>query len=362
MIIKNLAPLSLIGCLAGLSLSAQAEMASLTDTEMSSVQGQGLGLVLEDFVFAHGDDPSLEHTFKITGIKSSLGEDVEVTVSKLYIARGAVDGDFAQDSNFGSVLNPVNLGRLSNPYTIDVVDGNTVGITDKAVLQIAAPTLVDPTVGFDCLDIGAVAGTGTCSSRPATSSFQGERFDLGLMLEAKVGDKDPNNLNIHAKSAVIDGSYLRLWADEDMDGGAATQLVAQFRLNLYTPELSINSCDALGQSCGDTVQLKNFELELALGNSLQPMYLDVNGSGNFVFEIKNIRETLSGTIASNGQRSGSDAATWDAFENYYNDPNGEFKSNLRIGELNVAGENFGSAKIEGLQIQYLRIESHDLGN
>ena len=61
----------------------------------------------------------------------------------------------------------------------------------KAVLQIAAPTKVDAAVGYDCLGVSATAGSGTCSSRPATDAWQGERFDAGLMLNVKVGSKVP---------------------------------------------------------------------------------------------------------------------------------------------------------------------------
>ncbi len=341
--------------------SANAQLSSLTDDELSNVGGQGIGMVFEDFVFSHGHDPAKGNLFKITGIKSTQGEDVEINVSKLYIARGAVNGDFSQDSNYGQNLNPVNLGRLTNPYEINVLDGNTIGITDKAVLQIAAPTKVDASVGYDCLSPAAAAGSGTCSSRPATSAYKGERFDAGMMLNVKVGNKNAHDLNIHAKSAVIDGSYLRLWADEDMDGGSGTQLVAEYRLNFYTPELSINSCDASGQNCGSTIYMKNFELELALGNALQPMYLDVNGSGNFVFRVKSIAKALPvNTISADGLSSSDGNKTWNALNEYYTDPNGVYKSNLRIGELSVGSQSFGSSRIEGMLIQYLNIESHDI--
>lgn len=355
-------------CAASLCQFAQAELSPMGEEEMASIQGQGIGLVFDDFVFSHGDDASKGHVFKINGIKSTQGEDVEITVSQLYISRGSVGAtktgdntyDFGTDSNYGANLSAVNLGRLNNPYTIDLIDGNTVGITDKAVLQMAAPTMVDASVGYDCLNPAASAGSGTCSSRPGTSSWQGERFDTGLKLGVKVGAKDSHNLNINAKSAVVDGSYLRLWADEDMDDPNKTQLVAEYRLNFYTPELTVSSCDSSGQGCGSTIYMRNFELELALGNSLQPMYLDVNGGGNFVFEVKSIRDAISpASIASDGKSSSDGNATYNAYLDYYTNP--DYRSNLRIGELSVSGQNFGSAKIEGMQIQYLRIESHDLG-
>lgn len=369
---KRISALVLKCSLLGLSFSASAELASLSDDELSSVDGAGIGLVFEDFVFDHGDDQSSGQTFKINGIKSTQGEDVEITVSQLYIARSG--------SNYGENLNPVNLGRLNNPFEIDLIDGNTLtnsnantAVANKAIMQFAAPTKVDASVGYDCLSTSAVAGSGTCSSRPADDSagFSGERPDFGLKLQVAVGSKDSHNLNLHAKSAVFDGSYLRLWGDDDRK-----QMVGEYRLNFYTPELSINTCDPTGQNCGSTIYMRNFELELALGNRFQPMYMSVTETqdgdiapGNFVYEIKAISHQYMSQLPANGKCDASNPCSstaqqaYDFFKNYYE--NDEFRSNLRIGaleigDINASGKNFGSAKIEGMLIQYLKISSHDL--
>ncbi len=346
------------GC--AIASGVSADLSSMTDEELSTVNGQGIGLVLEDFMFSHGHDDSNGSVFKITGVKNKAGEDVEIKVSQLYVARGAIDGDFAQDSNYGQHLNPVNLGRLTHPFEIDVLDGNDIGIDNKAVLQLAAPRKVAETLGYDCINASAGVGSGACSSRPATSAWQGERFDTGLMMNVQVGTKAAHDLNVHAKSAVIDGSYLRLWADEDMEHSDKNQLVAEYRLNFYTPELAVNTCDASGQNCSSTIYMRSFALELALGNTLQPMYLDVNDSGHFVFQVKNIRKALPGSIGSDGLMDSSDANTWNAFNEYYTDPENIYKSNLNIGEVSVESQSFGSSRIEGMSIQYLNIESHDL--
>lgn len=387
--------------------SANAELASLSDGELSDVDGAGIGLVFEDFVFDARTDTASGQSFKITGIKDSTGtKDVAITVSQLYIANSG--------SNYGENLSGVNLGRLVNPYEIELVDGDDIGIQDKAVLQFAAPkkyaatttvnldrdldgaldTEVDSSgatvlknyeanaEGYDCVLAGASMGTGTCASRPtgidaaSSEAILGERPDVGLKLQVQVGASTPDNLSIHAKSAVFDGSYLRLWGDDNKK-----QLVGEFRLNFYTPELSINSCDASGQNCGNTIYMKNFELELALGNRFQPMTIGVteslNGTiqpGNFVFEIPSIAEyaTSQGYMSSlptDGKREScvddSCRTAWDFFNDYYSNP--EFKSNLRIGalhigDINAGGQNFGSARIEGMTIQYLKISSHDLAN
>jgi len=353
--------------------AAKAELASLSDNELSSVDGAGIGMVFEDFVFNAVTDASNGQSFKISGIKSTKGEDVDITVSQLYIANAG--------SNYGETLNPVNLGRLVNPYEIELLDGNDIGLDDKAILQFAAPKKVAAGTGYDCVNASAAVNSGACSSRPAGTDASsgeviiGERPDIGLKLQVQVGTNAPDSLSINAKSAVFDGSYLRLWGDDNKN-----QLVGEYRLNFYTPELSISSCDASGQSCGNTIYMKNFELELVLGNQFQPMSIGVTEAqdgtiqpGNFVFEIASIKDYADqkgymANLPSNGLRSGCNGDTscegaWDFFNGYYTNP--DFKSNLRIGAMHIgdisgSGQNFGSAKIEGMTIQYLKMSSHDL--
>ncbi len=325
---------------------AVAELQSLSETELSEVDGTGIGLVLEDFKFAHGTDVENGRIFKIGGLKSTDGRDVEVVVNKLYIA--------GSGSNYGETLGPVNLGRLLNPFSIDVVDGNTVGVPDKAVLEVAAPRMLDPSMGFDCMSATATAGSGTCASRPASADYaNGERPDVGLQMNVAVGDDRSANINIHAKSAVIDGSYLRIWGDNER-----RQMVGQFRLNFYSPELSINACEQDGSTCGSRILMQNFALELALGNRLQPLFFDVDGSGNFVVEVAAIRQPQPGEIGADGLRDSSNSESWDFYQDYYTNP--EFRSNLSIGNLSVGDRNFGSARVEGMLIQHLKIQTRDL--
>ncbi|MEQ9544394.1 MAG: hypothetical protein RIK85_00100 [Marinobacter sp.] len=327
-----------------------AELERMNDAELSEVDGAGLGVVLEAFKFSHGTDvPDASgeqaRIFKIGGITSTDGQEVDITVNHLYIS--------GSGSNYGENLSPVNLGRLINPYRIDVVDGNTIGVKDKAVLEFAAPALVDSTQGFNCISASAVVGSGPCSSRPATGDYIGERPDIGLQMNVAVGDDRSANINIHAVTAVIDGSYLRLWGDNDR-----RQMVGQFKLNFYSPELSIHACDPSGETCGSRVLLKDFALELAIGNELQPVFFDVDGAGNFVVEVAAIRQPATGHIGADGLRESSNATTWDFYEDYYTNP--DYRSNLRIGNFSVSDRDFGSMRVEGMLIQHLDIRTRDL--
>ncbi|WP_323754783.1 hypothetical protein [Marinobacter sp.] len=334
----------------GWPVVVDAELKSLDDTELSEVDGAGIGLVFDDFIFSHGTDgPDVNgdqaRVFRLTGIKSSDGQDIDITVNHLYIAGAG--------SHYGEQLTPVNLGRLTNPWRIDVVDGDNIGVPDMAILELAAPALTSATEGFDCLSTTAVVGSGQCSSRPATENWKGERADIGLQMNVAVGTDRSPNLNIHARSAVVDGSYIRLWGDDER-----RQMAGQFRLNLYSPEVSINACSQDGSACSSRITMSDFVMELAIGNSLQPVFFDVDGMGNFLLEVDPIAMPKAGTIGESGLRADSDPATWDFYNDYYSNP--EYRSNVSIGNLSVTNKDFGSARIEGMIVQHLKIQTKDL--
>lgn len=329
-----------------LAQSVQAQLTALSDKEMSKVAGKGVGLVFENFLFEHGTNSGTGQIFKIGGIKSSTGQNVSITVNKLFIARAG--------SNYGANLQPVNLGRLINPYTINVLNGDNINIPGKAVLQIAAPTMVTSAAGYNCLDPAAAVGSGTCSSRPASGTYaNGERPDIGMQMSINVGGTQAHDININAKSAVIDGSYIRLWGDDTNH-----RLVAQIKLNFFTPELTISSCDMSGTNCGSTIYMNNFSMELALGNELQPASLDVDPTGNFVFQVQDIPKPATGTIGADGLLADSDPTTWNYYNDYYTNP--KYRSSLTIGDFKVGSRDFGSAAIQGMLIQHLKITTHNL--
>lgn len=339
-------------CVSALFFSgwASAELTSLSDKDLSEVDGAGVGLVMEDFVFSHEHDPSNDKVFRITGLTSQTGEAVTLNVEQMYIARSG--------SNYGSTLEGVNLGRLTNPYEIDLINGDTIGLPGESVLQMAAPTKVDSTVGYDCLDVAAVAGSGECSSRPSSVAWEnGERPDLGVQLQVNVGAEPSRNLNYHAKSAVFDGSYIRLWGDE-----SEYKMAAEFRLNFYTPELEISTCTVANEACGSSVKMQGFEMELALGNTFQPLYVGADPvSGGLTLEIAAITHEYINNIdlgsgLSDGTANGD--AAYAFFQDYYTNP--EYRSDIAVSSMEISGTDLGAAKVEGLLIQYMDVKLRDL--
>lgn len=333
-----------------LTFNTNAELTSLSDNDLSEVDGAGIGLVMDDFAFSHGHAPSENKVFRITGIKNTTGEDVVINVNQLYIARSG--------SNYGSTIEGVNLGRLNNPYEIDLINGDDIGLQGKAVLEFAAPRKVEASLGYDCLDPSASQGSGTCSSRPSSSSWvNGERPDMGLELELNIGSQAPKNLNFNVQSAVFDGSYLRLWGDSNEN-----KMAAEFRLNFYTPQLEISTCSQVNQGCSSAIKMQDFQLELALGNTFQPLYIGVdNISGGLTLEIAKITHDYINNISqtsglSDGSTQGNEAYAF--FEDFYTNP--AYRSNLAIGNLDIGGTSLGSSKVEGVLIQYMDIKFRDL--
>lgn len=350
LITSRIVKLTLLSALLPLNF-ASAEMTSLSDNDLSEVDGTGIGLVMDNFVFSHGNDAANDKIFKITGLTDSDGAAVSINVNQLYIARSG--------SSHGTTLAPVNLGRLTNPYEIDLIDGDDadVGLPGEAVLQISAPTKVNIAgTGYSCIDPLLGAGTGDCSSRPASVDWEnGERPDMGLELEISTATSGPKNLNFNVKSAVFDGSYIRLWGDD-----VNKKMAAEFRLNFYTPELEISTCAQANQGCSSSVKMQDFQLELALGTTFQPLYIGADSvTGGLTVEISKITHEYINNLnagVSDGTASGNSAEAF--FTDYYT--NDSYRSNIVIGNLDIGGTNLGSAKVEGMLIQYLDVKFRDL--
>jgi hypothetical protein len=227
------------------SVNSYAQLQALQEDELTEITGEGVSIVFEDYNFdasngALGGD--LE--FKLTGIEDGNGDPVDIELSRFFIS--GPDSNYGESNEFIEG-NYVNLGRLTHPYTIDMLDGNDLAVDNdilvgsdngwyqKAVLQVAAPELLAPEVdgngdpilinrldengaeveivndkvvngkttgeaddsiityaktqynvnGYDCSVVNSLPGSGLCSSRPkgAVSGYNGERMDIGLRFD-----------------------------------------------------------------------------------------------------------------------------------------------------------------------------------
>ena len=294
-----------------------ADLVSLKDTELGNVDGEGVGLVLEDFVYNAGESINGGGTFEISGLQTSNDEAVVLGISQFYIA--------GSGSNQGTnvIDNPVNIGRLSNPFNLELRDGNAIGVADKAVFEFSAPTKLN-------------------------GSRMAERPDLGIRFDLEIAGTSHQSLENHIETLSIDGSYVRLW-------GGSGHMEGEVALNIYTPSIEFFACDAAGNNCGASVDFQNVSVEAQLGKGeYQPVTFEVDATGNFIFEVGSLEGKCSSINGSGGCNAGAER---DVLVDYYNSGPA---TNAFIGNVQVGGQSFGSTTINNLQIQYLEVKSHDL--
>lgn len=340
---------------------AQAELVALEDNELSAVQGAGIGFALEGILF----DAS-QATITINDITNGSGQNVPIAVKEFYLG--------ATGSNKGASLNPVNIGRLSQPFTIGLAkgedlrslraDGAFVQTTPSnlSVLEFAFPAMINGAGGQACIS-GFVGAGSNCSSRAS------ERVDMGVRFDFQVAPNRVDVLNLDVTELVMDGSYLRLWGDS-----SRAQLVGEARMNIFAKTMDLMSCAAGSANCvsaaeqaARTIYLTNAYANVSLGyGKTQPLLFDVTSNGQFVLELPNPVLNPANPSANVDTRSGVGKARADDF--YANVP----RTNVFIGNLNFGGTrpgagqvpsggyNFGQSEIRGFSINYLKVTSRDL--
>ncbi|ASP37337.1 hypothetical protein CHH28_00955 [Bacterioplanes sanyensis] len=327
--------------------SVLAELVPVDDAALGEVQGAGLGVVFENFAFEAGESVSAGNRLDISGITNSSGQPVVLSVSQFYIA--------GSGSNRGAnvIGNPVNLGRLAYPFNLELVNGDVLGISDKAIFEFTAPSRVTgQSSGSDSMLVlqsenrterrfpGAQVATGTRVDRVAAidssvlTSRNGERPDMGVRFDLNVNGSRAQSLQSHATGLAVDGSYVRLWGDNN-------EMIGNLGVKAVADDLTFFACDAGGNNCGDSVVFSDIVIESELGyGEDQPVTFEVDSSGNFTIEV--------GSIA---------GKSTNFYQNYYN--NGP-RTDVYIRDVSVAGQSFGSTTISNLQIQYLKATSRDL--
>lgn len=335
------------------TFSVSAELQSLDDFEMDQVTGAGLAIVLEDFAFEAGQNiaGANNNQLDISGLRTSDGRDVVLGVSQFYVA--------GSGSNQGQnvIGNGVNLGRLDNPYQIDLLNGNDIGIDQKAVLELAAPRRVN---GDSVLVQRTQVRSQTCSTGVAcTQRFEAvtgidlsklssrtpERADFGVKYDINFDGVPQQSLETHATGVALDGSYLRLWGDNN-------RMVGALSLKLYADDLTIFATNADGTNQGSSVVFDDLVLEADLGyGDRQPLEFEVESDGNFEFLIGG--KTRTDTCKLNSGNCNNRAG----FADFYNQGP---KINIHVNDVRVGNNSFGTSTISNLQIQYLKVNSRDL--
>lgn len=349
---KNIRYMMFSAVLLSMTVQTQAELVGLDDQELGAVDGEGIGFILEDFAFEAGTDVASGNKLDISGIKNKSGQDIVLSVSQFYIAGSG-------SSRGANVIgNPVNLGRLLYPYNLELVDGDAIGIADKAVFEYSAPHRnIGSLSGTDSMLVVATeARSGATGERvdrvtgidtSVLSSRATELADFGIRYDLNVAGSQAQSLEGHAQGVAIDGSYIRLWGENN-------EMVGNLAFKVFASDLTFYACDSNGNNCGQDVRFQNFVLENELGwGEKQPVTFEVDSSGNFTIEVGRLNSACADLNSSGGCSLGSAG-----YSDFYN--NGP-RADIHIGNVSVGGANFGSATIANMQIQYLRATSHDLG-
>lgn len=269
-----------------LPLVSQAELSSLNDSELAAVDGEGISFVLEDYVYDASD--------ATVTIKDISGTD-QITVEKLYI--------MGSGSNKGTTKQAITLGRLENPFSLDIVD--VEGGSNKAL-------------SFKFPDFVANRGG-----------------DFGITNKFTLSTGRTDVLEMSATDFSLDGSEIRLWGD-----GSETFGDLQLRIHADTIQLKNRSCAT--SSCdiatgGEYINLTNVDADLRIGyGDVFPANFSVTTDGNF-------RLKATGLTSSN-------------YAAYYATP----KSYVTIDNFNFGGTNLGKQTTTGIRLQYLDLQSHDI--
>lgn len=338
-----------------LTYNAASDLVALDDSDLGNVDGEGVGIVLEDFVYNAGEQINGGGTFEIGGLQNSSNQEVTLGISQFYIA--------GSGSNKGAnvINNPVNIGRLINPFNLELRDGNDsdVGVPNKAVFEFAAPTKnVGSTTGTTSYFVPVMENRSGATGQRVDrfsgldstifSSRSTERPDMGIRFDLEIAGTRYQSLENHIESLSIDGSYVRLWGnDGHMEGELA--------INIYTPSMEFFACDSAGNNCGNSVDFRNVGIEAELGSGeFQPVTFEVDATGNFVFEIGSLQGKCGSLNSTGGCNAG---AQRNVLLDYYSSGPA---TNAYIGNVVVGNKDFGSTTISNLQIQYLEVKSHDL--
>lgn len=287
------------------SVASFADLKPLSDRDLHSVNGQGtsaLSYTLEDYS-AISEDFSLELGFD-SGIPTSF--------SKLSLVGAGSSGYFDN-------TNPFTIGSYNDPFTISIQEENFVDYYDNT-LQATSIVYAFPRGQY----IDDLA------------SDIDSKFNLTTLMSLTHDSGNELHTWMSLQGVSLDDTYFKTWVDPNNGLSLSGQLnlqVDQFIADANDTMSAQPSSDENGQWVVD-----NLKLELPLGNTLyQPLNVDVDEDLNLILELKAI-----------------DLASARAFYDTAS------KGNLYVDNITMNGYESGAIEIEGIQLQYLKVETHDL--
>lgn len=191
---------------------------------------------------------------------------------------------------------------------------------DKGVVQLVAGAMTSGGKRVIGMDIGLKTKF-TLRSTP---------YDAQGKAGATVDRTD--YFSMYLENFTLHGSYLNVWGDSK--GMQMTQ-----SLQMYADKMIVSGCDN-NPSCTDANRsvLTNVYFDLNLGNAqYQPISLGALSNGELTLKAPGV--------------------TWANHDAFYQNV---AKSNINIGNMNLAGTNIGTQSIRGMRVDYLEMNTVSL--
>lgn len=281
--------------------SVFAELTPINDAELSNMEGQNGAAIgfIWDNVYATGEDVKLTLDFD---------SGIPLVFTDFYW----VGHDSARkgDSVYGG-----NVGSYDDPYFLNIQE-EVVTLGDGQTLT----------------------GTTLVTAFPE-GSYKGDnpdagKMDLGALMTLKHASGNTDETWLLFNGMFLDGTYLKFWAPEN--GGLAISGEIKFHADeLIFQTATVN--DAPSTNPNSAWKISGFDLYLPIGHSLyQPAQLSISADQQIVFEIAAVNNNTKAA--------------------FYAAPTGSLTAN----NITLNDWNAGKSYIEGIQLQHLRVQTHDL--
>ena len=286
-------------------LLARAELTQLSDADMLQVTAQGQSLLS----FTATDVSAVSDDFYL---KLGFDSGIPTEFRKLSVVGADSADPFNNTRGF-------SIGSDNDPFILASQDDSFTDYFNRTSnthsLVLAFPR-------------GSYVNEGSASSA--------HTFNLTTLMSLEHLSGNALHTWLSFRGVSLDDSYFKFWANAE-DG-----LNFSGVLNLKADQLLIDADNQItaapGSDPDDQWLLDNLDISLPLGNTLyQPLTMKVKQDLNVVLELKAI-----------------DLASAQEFDR--NAASGHIKAD----NIALNGYDLGSVEIEGIRLQYLRVETHDL--
>ena len=288
-----------------LPVMAHTDLIPMSDEALFQVNGQGtsaLSYTVEDY-------SALSEDFKL-----ELGFDSGVPTD---FAKFSLVG--ASSSDYFENTNGFTIGNANDPFTLTLqhesfTDANDV-VSEAVSLVYAFPT-----------------GAYVDDLAPGVDS----KFNLTTLMSMTHESGNELHTWMSLQGVSLDNSYYKFWVDPGK--GLSVSGLISLKTDTFVADAQNTATAQPGTDAGSQWVVDNLDLSFPLGATLyQPLNIDVDDEHNLIIELKAINLSTA--------------------EHFYDTAP---KGNLYVDNITMNGYESGAIEIEGIQLQYLRVQTRDL--